>query len=153
MTLEEAKKEIKRRADAYYNCYKGWGKENPEMRGSLSFLYSSSGLDEALEILDKVEPVGKDKLTLKELAHEMRKIFRFKYLVACKHGTEIFVTMYQSKPEFVPIFKGWDRGRPAAPCPIAVSEDLRIDLDLSEYKDENGNIDYSKCIVEVSDES
>ena len=81
MTLEDAKKEIKRRADAYYNCYKGWDKEKPEMRGSLNFLYSSNGLDEALEILDKVEPSGNpEQLTLEELAQELRKVFRFKYL-------------------------------------------------------------------------
>lgn len=145
MTLEEAKKKIKAQAEAEWEEFK--------KTGSMLCQGFALGADDALETLDKVEPAGNpDKLTLKELAHEMRKIFRFKYLVACKHGTEIFVTMYLSKPEFVPIFKGWDRGRPAAPCPIAVSEDLRIDLDLSEYKDENHNIDYSKCIVEVSDD-
>ena len=25
----------------------------------------------------------------------------------------------------------------------------RVDIDLSEYRDADGNIDYSKCIVEV----
>lgn len=151
MTLEEAKKEIEDRMHAYWRGFKGWDEEHwHDQRGNPYYEGKSDGLEEASGILDKVEPVGNsDKITLKELAHELRKVFRFKFLVACKHGTEIFVTMYQSKPEFVPIFKGWDRGRPAAPCPIAVSEDLRIDLDLSEYKDADSNIDYSKCIVGV----
>ena len=88
-------------------------------------------------------------MTLTELARKLREVFRFKYLTVSRSGVELFIVMYKSKPEFNTIWKGWDTGAPVAPCPIAASKDLRCDLDLSEYKDENGEIDYSKCIVEV----
>lgn len=154
MTLEEAKKEIKRRADAYYNGYKGWDKEKPEMRGSLNFLYSANGLDEALEILDEVdtEPVGNpEQLTLKELASELRKIFRFKYLTCDGCDEDRDYSIWLDKPEYTRdgwlIFSAFGDAEPA--MMLFESRNLAINLDLSEYADENGNIDYSKCIVEV----
>ena len=135
MTLEEAKKEIEGRIDL-------WRK---------GLLYVPDGLSLALAILKEVdtEPVGDPgKLTLKELAHELRKIFRFKYLTAHRSGVELFLRMYAKKPSYFKTYNVWGNAD-AVFFPIAVSEDLRIDIDLSEYKDENGNIDYSKCIVEV----
>ncbi len=88
------------------------------------------------------------KMTLTELGHELRKIFRFKYLTAHRSGVELFLRMYAKKPSYFKTYNVWGNAD-AVFFPIAVSEDLRIDIDLSEYKDENGNIDYSKCIVEV----
>ena len=144
MTLEEAKKKIKAQAEAEWEEFK--------KSGSMLCQGFALGADDALETLDKVESSGNlDKLTLKELARELRKIFRFKYLTASKIRAEIYLLMFKTKPEFVLAFKDWDRGKPIGPCPIVASEDLRIDIDLSEYRDADGNIDYSKCIVEVEE--
>ena len=140
MTFEEAKKLIEELDSGLISC-------NMDYEGGFS-----DAKYRVLEILDEIdtEPVGNlDKLTLTELAKKLRKIFGFKYLTASRSGVELFIVMYRTKPEFNTIWKGWDMGNPVAPCPIAASEDLRCDLDLSEYKDENGEIDYSKCIVEV----
>ena len=137
MTLDEAKKEIEGRIDL-------WRK---------GLLYVPDGLSLALAILNEVdtEPVGNpDKMTLRELARELRKIFRFKYLTAHRSGVELFLRMYAKKPSYFKTYNVWSNAD-AVFFPIAVSEDLRVDLDLSEYKDENGDIDYSKCIVEVSE--
>ncbi len=139
MTLEEAKKIIK------------------ELDSGSRFFGSDyeAGWEDALcratEILDEVdnEPVGNpDKLTLRELAIELKKIFRFKYLTAHRSGVELFLRMYAKKPSYFETYSVWSEAD-AVFFVIAVSEDLRVDIDLSEYKDADGNIDYSKCIVEA----
>lgn len=139
MTFEEAKKRIK------------------ELDSGSRFGGSDyeSGWEDALrrvtEVLDEIdtEPVRKpDKMTLKELAHELRKIFKFKYLTAHRSGVELFLRMYAKKPSYFKTYSVWGEAD-AVFFPIAVSEDLRVDINLSEYKDADGNIDYSKCIVEV----
>ena len=143
MTLEEAKKRIK------------------ELDSGSSFGSSDyeSGWEDALrrvtEVLDEIdtEPVGNpDKLTLRELARELRKLFRFKYLTAHRSGVELFLRMYAKEPSYFKTYSVWGEAY-AVFFPIAVSEDLRVNLDLSEYKDAEGNVDYSKCIVEVSDDA
>lgn len=143
MTLEEAKKEIKRIADClWYEFDKNLNK----MTYGEAIAY-----EELCHILDELctKPVGNtDKLTLTELAHELRKIFRFKYLTAHRSGVELFLRMYAKEPSYFKTYSVWGE-KDAVFFPIAVSEDLSIDLDLSEYKDADGNIDYSKCIVEV----
>ena len=116
-------------------------------------------LDEVLEEFPE-EPVVKDKMTLTELAHEWRKIIKFKYLA---YG-EIFAWggCYPVLTTGVLPLKleVRDVGGEGAPCYIHewisdgvtngfLPEDLAVSIDLSEYKDERGNIDYSKCIVEV----
>ena len=120
-----------------------------------------------MSILDQVDgvPVGNpDKLTLTELAYELRKIFKFKYL---SYGEMFYwgqshnVLWISGKPLTLVVR---DEGGEGVPCYIhewegediieTFSEDALVyPLDLSEYKDENGNIDYSKCIVEVTDAS
>ena len=82
MTFEEAKKEIKDREHAYWRGFKGLDEEHwHDQRYNPYYEGMSDGLEEASEILDKVEPSGNpEQLTLTELAHEMRKIFEFKYL-------------------------------------------------------------------------
>lgn len=151
MTLEEAKKII------------------GELDSDSGFFGSDyeSGFSDAqnrvLGILDEVdtEPVvNPDKLTLTELAHEWRKIIKFKYLA---YG-EIFAWggCYPVLTTGVLPLKleVRDVGGEGAPCYIHewisdgvtngfLPEDLAVSIDLSEYADENGNIDYSKCIVEV----
>ena len=137
MTLEEARnrvKELDSGSGFYSSDYEaGW----------------EDALRRATEILNEVEPVGNPgKMTLKELARELRKVFRFRYLTAHRSGVEIFLRMYAKEPSYFKTYSVWGETY-AVFFPIAVSEDLSVDLDLSEYKDENGEIDYSKCIVEV----
>ena len=87
-------------------------------------------------------------MTLEELAYELRKVFRFRYLTAHRSGVELFLRMYAKEPSFFETYSVWGE-KDAVFFPIAVSEDLRVDVDLSGYRDADGNIDYSKCIVEV----
>ena len=122
---------------------------HPEWFASGELIGQVEGLEEAMGILDEVdtEPVeNPDKLTLTELAHELRKIFRFKYLTVSNiNGCNINVWKH-SKPEYndgewIGSYMAFD----------IYPDELRFELDLSEYADENGDIDYSKCIVEVEE--
>ena len=133
MTLEEARKRIKELDSGsgfFGSDYEaGWG----------------DALNKAVEVLAKVEPVGNpDKLTLKELAHELRRLFRFKYLTVDPYADEI--TFWMDKPEWV--CDSWWAGDSSYLFDFYANR-LNAYLDLSEYKDADGNIDYSRCIVEV----
>lgn len=140
MTLEEAKKII------------------GELDSDSGFFGSDyeSGFSDAqnrvLGILDEVdtEPVvNPDKLTLKELVQKLRQMFDFEYLT-CEilGGCRVYViSLWNGKPRWRGGSWWWCDG-----CDLIVDIKLYmkfIDLDLSEYRDENGEIDYSKCIVEV----
>lgn len=81
-------------------------------------------------------------MTLTELAHELRKIFRFKYLT-CDGDFSIWL----DKPEYTR--DGWTRYSTSEILLQFEPRQLAIHIDLFEYADENGIIDYSKCIVEV----
>lgn len=155
MTLEEAKKNIQERMNILLKRYGEWKDAHPGWFASGELIGQVEGLEEAMGILVDVdtEPVVKDKLTLRELARELRKIFGFGYLVA--YGSELYgyrVRAYLLKPKYIPIGGFWfneTRGNDAL-LDISFS-DLMCDLDLSEYEDEDGNIDYSRCIVEVKE--
>ena len=140
MTLEETLTKIKAQADEEYEVF--------EKTGSMICRGFALGAYDALAALEKVEPAEKDKMTLTELARELRKLFKFKYLTAHRSGVELFLRMYAKEPSYFKTYSVWGEAD-AVFFPIAVSEDLRVDIDLSEYKDADGNIDYSKCIVEV----
>lgn len=143
MTLEELRNAVCRYIDENREAYNETGDE--------CYRAVKEELLHILGLIDSVdhEPVGNsDKMTLTELARELRKIFRFKYLTAHRSGVELFLRMYAKKPSYFKTYNVWGNAD-AVFFPIAVSEDLRIDLDLSEYADEHGEIDYSKCIVEV----
>ena len=145
MTLEEAKKKIEELGD---DAWKKWKKE-----GNLISQGYALGMDDALGIVDKLdhEPVGNlDKLTLKELAREMRKIFRFKYLTCDGCGDQRDYCIWLDRPEYTR--DGWivyTISSVVNSLLLFESYKLAIQLDLSEYEDADGNIDYSKCIVEV----
>ena len=163
MTLEEAKNEIYRKAAEYWKAYRGRDDgAHPEWRGDEVMMGRSDGLDEAYQILEEVssEPVGNpDILTLKELARELRKIFRFKYLTCGEMfywGQSHIVLWISNQPLTLSVR---NEGGEERPCYIHEwegddiietfsEEDLVCALDLSEYKD-GRFIDYSKCIVEV----
>lgn len=92
-------------------------------------------------------------MTLKELARELMKLFKFRCLVA--YGSELYgyrVRAYLLKPKYIPIGGFWFNATRGNDALLDISfSDLMCELDLSEYKDADGNIDYSKCIVEVED--
>lgn len=98
-----------------------------------------------------VEEICKSMLfiTLEELAYELRKIFKFKYLIVenIRYENDLTVWIYECLPVFEADKGLWysDHGHDVG---FFVS-DLVKHLDLSEYKDESGKIDFSKCIVEV----
>lgn len=136
MTFEEAKKEIDR-------CM---NQSHYEMLAHNADIGIERAYKHALEILEKVgteEPVFMDSvMTLKEVAIELRKFFFFKYLTI--HRVDIY--LWRDKPLFMAEYKAW---RYAQDIATINATDLNCSLDLSEYKDADGNIDYSKCIVEV----
>lgn len=104
-------------------------------------------LDEVLEEFPE-GPVVKDKMTLTELARELRKIFKFRYLTVSRNTNLLLI--WKKKPAF----RGrreWQLDGPVDQFLIIEPDFLSINLDLSEYKDADGNIDYSKCIVEVEE--
>lgn len=88
-------------------------------------------------------------MTLKELTRELRKIFKFKYLtVSNTNGWCINVWKYY-KPEWNDSDGEW------IGCYLAFDiypDELICELDFSEYVDADGDVDFSKCIVEVSDD-
>lgn len=144
MTLEEARKEIQ----AHVN--EQW--EEFEKTGSLFCQGCAFGGNAALAILNEVdsEPVGKDKMTLTELTHELRKIFEFRYLTYNKEYGEDEIWLWQGEVAYVD--GAWNDQPPYAMTMVLDPDLLSFTLDLSEYADENGVIDYSRCIVEVSDD-
>ena len=107
-------------------------------------------------------------MTLTELARELRKIFRFKYLTVDKdscHYPHPVIEIWDVYPEYkeIPTVKDeywnpsqetrcWDHGNYVYSGKFCLHS-LTAELDLSEYADENGEIDYSRCIVEVSDDA
>lgn len=155
MTLEELRNAVCRYIDENREAYNETGDE--------CYRAVKEELLHILGLIDSVdhEPVGNpDKMTLTELAHEWRKIIKFKYLA---YG-EIFAWggCYPVLTTGVlPLrLEVRDVGGEGAPCYIHewisdgvtngfLPEDLAVSIDLSEYADENGEIDYSKCIVEV----
>lgn len=94
-------------------------------------------------------------MTLSELAQELRKIFKFKYLTTESTFGRLYFAAWTRKPH-------WDgktgymfgHRRKDGHNLLAVyffGTFLADEIDLSEYADKDGNIDYSKCIVEVTE--
>lgn len=157
MTLEEAKKEIAGRKAMYDSIVDRIS--DPYNTARDFYKGEASGLSEAVDILAKVytEPVVKDKLTLTELAHKLKKIFYFRWLTV-DEGNEIQLWVCFSENDPPEFYEDgcWYADSPMTDelCSILSSMGFfAIDIDLSEYKDTDGNIDYSKCIVEVTDAS
>lgn len=117
------------------------------------------GLKLALRAMDNAaaKPVGNpDRLTLMELARELRKIFRVKYLTVspdfCGCPAEIYCWT-SIRPAYNAKGRMWiisQEGSQTIACSFEAWH-LEKSLDLSEYADENGEIDYSRCIVEVEE--
>ena len=144
MTLDEAKRKIKELSDIQMELF--------DKTYDRKIYGEARAYEEAGHILDEVdtEPVGNpDKLTLTELAHELRKLFDFRYLTVHKNWCRRpAICMWSSEPRYIcpNDIGGWTK----AHCVGSLEKDYtKMYLDLSEYKDADGNIDYSKCIVEV----
>ena len=142
MTLEEAKKEINRLADCLWSDFD----KNPnKMTYGEAIAY-----EEVCHILDEIdtEPVGNpDKMTLTELARETRKLFEFDYVTVDAEGS---ITFWVRKPLYISMCGLWERNAYLDSWDIFnIDFSSAVNLDLSEYADENGEIDYSRCIVEV----
>ena len=149
MTLEEARKEIKAHVDEQW--------EEFEKTGSLFCQGYAFGGNTALGILYEIdsepdsEPVGNpEQLTLKELAREMRKLFEFDYVTVDANES---ITFWVRKPLYISMCGLWERNTYLNSWDIFDIDFSRaVNLDLSEYAGESGEIDYSRCIVEVSDD-
>ena len=97
-------------------------------------------------------------MTLTEFAKKLKEDFEFKYLTVSPKtiwqddciGLDIFI----NKPWFSAKDRHWVDTEFFTRGMLVIPESLlEINLDLSEYKDEDGEIDYSKCIVEVTNVS
>lgn len=142
MTLEETKKKIKAQAEAEWEEFK--------KTGSMLCQGFALGADDALETLDKVESSGNpEQLTLTELANELRKIFKFKYLACEFYGGSKFyvISLWNGEPRWRGGSWWWCDN-----CDLIADIKLHmkfVEPNLSEYTDADGILDYSKCIVEV----
>ena len=92
-------------------------------------------------------------MTLAELAHAIKKIIAFDYMTVHKNWCkEPVVFLWSGKPKYRKPndVGGWQRdsGKSHEVCWFGVYSIIG-GLNLSEYKDADGQIDYSKCIVEV----
>lgn len=118
------------------------------------------GLTAALLLLSEEKPADTDnpvwetesRMTLTEFAVELKNILRFRWLTLDYTG---YITLWNNKPKYTADWKGskktWQRGNDPL-CGMSgyiFPNAVGGALDLEEYADENGNIDYSKCIVEV----
>lgn len=150
MTLEEAKKEIDRMTEEKWQVY--------EKTCQTTTLGEAYGLEEAMRVLDQVdgEPVeNPDTLTLTELAHELRKTLCFRWLTLDKSG---YITLWKKRPKYEPYEyerndEVWHISNYDNPlygeCGVIFPKTIKAKMNLEEYKNKRGGINYSKCIVEV----
>ncbi len=154
MTLEEARVKIaekKDMCDSIANEYKNRYNPAEEYHKGVA-----CGLNEALSILEEVESehVGNSgKMTLVAFAKKLNDFIAFNYLTCEKekYCRDAIVRLHWEKPIWVGggirrWFTGNNEQETAGELAI-----LPIFLDLSEYADADGNINYSKCIVEVDE--
>lgn len=90
-------------------------------------------------------------MTLNELAKKLREIFEFKYVTVAdyKHEGPVTLDCWECKPTFYDEDCTWRGFHHRGLLYSFEASDLACDIDLSEYRDSDGNVDYSKCIVEV----
>lgn len=84
------------------------------------------------------------KITLRELATELYNILPFDYLAAWELCGKLSISGHVRKP--CHYGSGWDLESNVVFL-FDIADPSRVDL--SEYSDESGEIDYSKCVVEV----
>lgn len=170
MTFEEAKREIERLDDCLWSEFEK--NPNPKTYGE------ARAYEEACHILDEVdtEPVGKpDKMTLTELAHELRKIFKFRYLTVqptfyrdpCNNINKYCgdaIELWDREPRFLSdkgfredcFLDGGPTGRFGKeymhPENLVAYLELGLSKTIEEMLKDGDFSEYEKCIVEVSDD-
>ena len=92
-------------------------------------------------------------MTLNELAYDLKRIIAFDCITVHKNWCqEPMVFLWGGKPKYSPAqdVGGWQSviGKSHAICWLGVYSIIG-GLNLSEYRDADGIIDYSKCIEEV----
>ena len=95
-----------------------------------------------------------EQLTLRELARELRNVFKFKYLTVSPDICGVPMEIYcwtSIRPTYNAKGRMWIISQEGSQTIMSSFDawNLEKSLDLSEYKDEDGNVDYEKCIVEV----
>ena len=105
-------------------------------------------LDKIRGIVDK-EP-GKESITLHELADWLHQGIIFDFLTVHYEDGDYIVCLWRSVYVLgAPAFANgiwWHCDK--AICVIEITDSWLVpSLDLSEYQDENGEIDYGKCII------
>ena len=89
-------------------------------------------------------------MTLTELAYKLHDIFDFKYLTA--EDAKTFYAWRGKRPIYDSDSYMWKCDFNKTSIVFEIFPAV-ISIDLSEYADENGDIDYSECIVEVGNDS
>lgn len=85
-------------------------------------------------------------MTLKELAISLRKVFEFKYLIV-GYFDEVYLLKGQ-RPRYSEEYGNWEFDSSESDLIFCSWTEVES-LDMSEYMDDQGNLDISKCIVEV----
>ena len=146
MTHQELRDAVSRHIEEYRDAYNETGDER--------YRAVKNELLHVLGLIDAVDGkpgkfVGKDKMTLEELAQELSKIFKFRYLTVTDDFPLPTIMMWGEEVEYDG--RGWNIVKPKSYYGSFNVSALCIVLDLSEYKGEDSEIDFSKCIVEVEE--
>ena len=83
-------------------------------------------------------------MRLKELTEKLAEVLDFKYLT---YGYGGICILWKAKPYYDKVARGWMGDE----CSMMVIRGFRFKEvpDLSEFRTKTGQIDFSKCIVEV----
>lgn len=91
-------------------------------------------------------------MTLTELAKKLHEIFDFKYITASKYNEYYLLVLHDGEhglPTYDEEEDRWNDDDYTGVLQCFLSKILKNKLDLNEYVDEDGYINYSKCIVEI----
>lgn len=93
-------------------------------------------------------------MTLTKLTNELRKLVSIRYVTIGKSDCgDLCICGFRNKPLYLDRFLGDNTNFWFGDALFNINIDiLKCDLDLSEYTNEKGNVDYSKCIVEVTND-
>lgn len=93
-------------------------------------------------------------MTLSELAHELKTLIDFDYMTLHKNWCQKpVIFLWKGKPRYMQGCDngGWQRILGKSNFVCSIDSMAVIGLDVSEYKTEDGIIDFSRCIVEVKE--
>lgn len=93
-------------------------------------------------------------MTLSELAHELKTLIDFDYMTLHKNWCQKpVIFLWKGKPRYMHGSDngGWQRSLGISYLVGFLDAKSFIGLDVSEYKTEDGIVDFSRCIVRVSE--